>query len=153
MRFRVLTRSPFLSALADIQSIPSPRSTGICALRSEALLLLPELVEPGFGCLIPLGFLEKLALFQDQHIWEHMYQFIGLKITGNSNFSRENRWFPVDVPLSQPIEFKVAPVAFALLFNKKCCVCVCVQAAHWSWSWLNSKGQNHFCEMSSVKVV
>ena len=28
------------------------------------------------------------------------------KITGKSHISRENLWFPVDFPLSQPIEFK-----------------------------------------------
>ena len=83
MRFRVPTRSPFLSALADSRFLPlreldAPQGFVPCDLKHFALstyivwtisplLLLPELVEPGFGCLIPSGFfLRETGSSQDQ---------------------------------------------------------------------------------------
>ena len=47
----------------------------------------------------PLGIVEGLPMVRYQSI----DRFKG-KITGKSHISWENRWFPVDFPLSQPIE-------------------------------------------------
>ena len=83
----------------------------ICLCHTQLLPNAKAAVESSFAVAKSLrGLLgDRLRVgFRWDFPWRYHLQLIGLreKITGKCHISQENLWFPVDFPLSQPIEHR-----------------------------------------------